>query len=416
MKILWLTNVILPLVSRDLDIQQTVYAGWLDYVSRTLLNKGVQMVFLSPCESGPLVTHHNDRYSFYSFDGKDRQKRFYDILKNERPDLIHIWGTEFIFSYDLGEAASKCELIDRVVISIQGLVYYYGRYHYYANLPSSVVYSFSLRDLFKFYNLKIARDSFLKRGEYEKRLLKKASNVIGRTDWDKACTTQINPQVNYFHCNEALRDAFYRNEWRYDHCEKHTIFVSQSSYPIKGFHFVIEALRILTAAYPDVHVYTTGRDLLTKSVGAKLKFTTYQLYLRKLIEKYNLQDKITFLGQLSEEEMCEQYLKSHVFVSASSIENSPNSLGEAMLLGVPSVSSDVGGVKNMFTHEIDGYIYQSDAPYMLAYYVCQIFDSKEKAMTFSKESREHALRTHNRDVIISRIISIYSKISCQESF
>lgn len=371
------------------------------------------MVFLAPCESGSMVTLHNDRYSFYSFDDKDRQKRFYDILNQERPDVIHIWGTEFIFNYDLGEAASKCELINRVVISIQALVYYYGRYHYYSNLPFSVIYSFSLRDLFKFHNLKIARDRFLMRGEYEKLLLKKASNFIGRTDWDKACTMQINPQANYFHCNEALRDAFYINEWQYEHCDKHTIFVSQSSYPVKGFHFVIEALRILTAVYPDVHVYTTGRDLLTNSVSVRLRLTTYQLYLRKLIKKYKLQDNITFLGLLSEQEMCERYLKSHVFVSASSIENSPNSLGEAMLLGVPSVSSDVGGVKNMFIHEKDGYIYQSDAPYMLAYYVCQIFDSKEKAMYFSKESREHALRTHNRDDIFNRIINIYSKISCQ---
>ena len=42
--------------------------------------------------------------------------------------------------------------------------------------------------------------------------------------------------------------------------------------------------------------------------------------------------------------MCDRYLKSNLFVCCSAIENSPNSLGEAQLLGMPYVASFVGGV------------------------------------------------------------------------
>ena len=71
--------------------------------------------------------------------------------------------------------------------------------------------------------------------------------------------------------------------------------------------------------------------------------------------------------------MCEQYLKANVFVLPSAIENSPNSLGEAMMLGTPTVVSDVGGVKNMIDHEKEGYVYQPDASYMIAYYAGRFF-------------------------------------------
>ena len=59
------------------------------------------------------------------------------------------------------------------------------------------------------------------------------------------------------------------------------------------------------------------------------------------------EDQFEFEGFLSAEKMKRLLLESNVFVCPSSIENSPNSLGEAMLLGVPCVASDVGGIADM---------------------------------------------------------------------
>ena len=117
-----------------------------------------------------------------------------------------------------------------------------------------------------------------------------------------------------------------------------------------------------------------------------------------------------FLGFLSEEKMAERFLKSNVFVSPSSIENSPNSVGEAMLLGVPTVSSDVGGVKNMLTHGKDGFIYPADEPYMIEYYVSKIFESSDLAKEISKSAKEHAEYTHNRFLNGKTLMEIYNNI------
>ena len=71
-------------------------------------------------------------------------------------------------------------------------------------------------------------------------------------------------------------------------------------------------------------------------------------------------------------------------MSASTIENSPNSVGEAMLLGCPVVSSCVGGVPDMLEHGREGFLYQASVPYMLAWYVKRVFGDDELAMGFPR--------------------------------
>ena len=164
------------------------------------------------------------------------------------------------------------------------------------------------------------------------------------------------------------------------------------------------ALAILKKVYPDVKLYVGGLDMVNRG----WKISSYGKYIKELTDKYDLSDNIQFTGMLNEEKMCEQYLRANVFVSASSVENSCNSLCEAMILGVPSVSSDVGGVKSLYKHEEDGYIYPYDEPYMLAYYIKQIFENKSTEMT--ERARKKACQTHNQDNNLKVLTDIYEKM------
>lgn len=65
----------------------------------------------------------------------------------------------------------------------------------------------------------------------------------------------------------------------------------------------------------------------------------------------------------------------------------------------------------MLKHKEEGFVYQTDAPYMLAHYVCEIFENEDLALKFSKNAREHALTTHDRDANTRRLIEIYEKIT-----
>lgn len=414
MKILWLCNIILPVIADKMKLARPVVGGWLTGLSCDLIKiEEVELAVCVPlpsdkCRSGEI---HNIRYFTFLPHGNTKA-RFEEILEQYDPDVIHIFGTEFPHSLAMVNACKKLGLSHRCVVSIQGMTSVYAK-HYYAYLPHRETVKHSFRDLLKKNNIRDGRRDFLKRGECEIQTLQAASHVIGRTDWDRACTERINPSAQYHVCNESLRPVFYEKKWDWEECEKHSIFVSQCGYPIKGFHLMLEAMADIVREFPDAKLYVTGKDPLRASLKDKLRQTYYHKYLGKLIRRYHLEGRVAFLGSLQENEMCEAYLRANVFVCCSSIENSPNSVGEAMLLGTPVVSSDVGGVKNMLTHEKEGFVYQADAPYMLAYYVKKLFRDKALQLEFSENARAHAQNTHNVRKNTDDLLGIYRRILLQ---
>lgn len=335
------------------------------------------------------------------------EKYLKEIISDFKPDIVHIFGTEFSHSLAMTKAFNNPK---RTIINIQGLVSVYSK-HYYANLPNYIINKFTFRDLIKQDNITQQAKKFYKKGKYEIDAIRNANHIVGRTDWDRACTMQINPNAKYHFCNETLRDEFYNHRWDINKCEKYSIFISQASYPIKGLHYMLEAMIEITKRFPKTHLYIAGDNITkTQTLIDKLKISSYGKYILILINKYKVNDCVTFTGGLDEKQMCKRFLRSHVFVSASAIENSPNSVGEAMILGVPTVSSDVGGVKNMLIHNVDGFLYQHDAPYMLAYYVCKIFESDELANLLSNNAIEHAYITHSRQTNLENMLRIYEKV------
>lgn len=418
MKIAWLCNTLIPEAAEKLGIICYKPESWITGIYNQIKSlENIEIIYLySSARAQEDLTIGNSVFISFCQDSEkniNRQKdKFISVIKKYSPDVIHIFGTEHEHSYAMIKACEELGVLDKAVISIQGLVSVYAK-HYYAALPEYAVHAFSFKDFVKNTNIKKQTVNFSKRGFYEEETLKITKNVIGRTDWDKACTTRLNPKVNYHFCNETLRSAFYENEWTLEECEKHSIFVSQCSYPIKGFHLMLEAFADVVKEYPDAHLYTTGLDPLKLNLNQKIRQSYYSKYLGKLIKKFKLQGKVTFLGYLNEKQMCERYLKSNVFVSPSSIENSPNSVGEAMILGIPTISSDVGGVKNLLEHNKEGFIYQADAPYMAAYYIKQIFADDELALKLSKNAKAHATKTHNQDKNFEDLINIYKNIANQ---
>lgn len=73
--------------------------------------------------------------------------------------------------------------------------------------------------------------------------------------------------------------------------------------------------------------------------------------------------------------MITEYLNCNVFVCPSSIENSPNSLGEAQILGVPCIGSYAGGIPDMMIG-LESYLFRFDDIDMLSYLLCRVFEEK----------------------------------------
>lgn len=418
MRILWVTNVPLPEASLLMGDQPNPFGGWLISAANDLSKeKNIDLFIVFPKSGASDVTElKGAQITYYAFplvnekkvSENEKNKSIEVILNTVKPDLVHIFGTEYAHTL---ATVNLCKMKSiNSVISIQGLISLCAK-HYMASLPNEVQNRFTFRDFIRQDNLKQQQKKFENRGELEIKAIQGVKHIIGRTTWDKACVTQINPNVEYHFCNETLRDEFYNHKWSLEKCEENSIFISQASYPIKGLHFVLEAMPLILSKFPKSKLYIAGPNIIRSStLKDKLKKSSYAEYIQDLIKKYVLKDKVIFTGLLDEKQMCQRYLKSQVFVCASSIENSPNSLGEAMILGLPCVASHVGGIPDMLRHNEEGFIYQADASYMLAYYVCEIFGNAKLQMLFSKNARKRALETHSRKEINNTLLNIYISI------
>lgn len=413
MKLMWLCNLA-PGAVREHMTGKKSSGLWMDHVLSDLRKqKDLDLHILCPGEAAEGTLDDCCSYGCFT-EGlpyvylPQLEAKFREELKKHRPDVIHIWGTEYGHTLAMVNAAEKEGFLHRVVVSIQGLCSVYAP-HYAEGLSFRVQHGATFRDVLRRDNIEQQQEKFALRGKLEVQALEKVSHVIGRTDWDLACTAAINPGAKYHFCNETLREEFYDDVWSYGSCRKYRIFASSCAYPIKGFHYLLQAFRQVKKQYPDATLAVPGDSPVADTRNKKLRRSSYQHHLAQLME--GLEDSVEFLGRLSSAEMKQQYLKSNVFALPSTIENSPNSLGEAMLLGVPCVAADVGGVSNMIRNGSEGFVYQSTAPYMLAHYISQVFDMGEEAEALGHSARSHASYTHDPERNLSDLLNIYREVA-----
>ena len=424
MRVLWLCNIMLPVIAERLDKEVNNKEGWLSGTYERLKRADFRMdsgekIELGICfpvskEEDGLEVSLDDLQAFGFYEDTvhpenydtELEKRLFDITEKFKPDLVHCFGTEYPHTLAITKAFPYPE---KILIGIQGLCHKCAD-EYMANLPAEVQRSKSFRDLLKQDSIFEQYKKFVKRGANEIEALKRAQHVAGRTKWDKQSVKEVS-LARYHFMNETLRSSFYEGDWDIDTCVPHSIFMSQGDYPLKGLHFVLQALPKVLEKFPDTKLYIAGNNLTkSESLKDKIKISGYGKYLKKLICENNLQDKVQFLGRLSAEEMKDRFLKSNLYICASVLENSPNSLGEAMLLGVPSLASETGGIPSVFEKEQDGLLFEPANVEDLADKIVYLFSNPEKMLGYAKRAKEHAKATHNPDENYQRLLEIYREI------
>ncbi|RXK88059.1 glycosyltransferase [Chlorobaculum sp. 24CR] len=416
MKILWITNIVFPEPSKTLNIPASVTGGWMyglleqikkekeiDIAVATVYG-GSDYVFFDICgvKYYLLPCDNNLRYN------KSLKRLWKEVFQSYMPDLVHIHGTEFPH----GLACIHSSKNEKFVVSIQGLVSVIERYYYAGISLTGIVKNITIRDVVKRDTIINAKKKFIKRGWYEKEYIKKAGNVIGRTEWDKAHTKAINKSVVYYHCDEILRGEFYvAKKWDINNIKRNTIFLSQAGYPIKGLHQVLKAVSLIKDEYPDIKINIAGTSIIrAENIKDKIRISGYGLYIKRLIKKLKLNENVIFKGLLNESEMRREYLAAHIFICPSSIENSPNSVGEAQILGVPTIAANVGGVQDMIKHHETGILYRFEEVEMLAEYIRMIFTDDLFAMKLSSQGIMSAEKRHDKINNVTEMIKIYKSI------
>lgn len=415
MKILWVTNIILPYPASFFNLPITNGGGWMiSSLNQFYKNKDYNIGVVSLYDGNIVKTCKDQNISYYLIPGKltykyqsGIEKYCEDILNEFDPDIIHLHGSEFSH----GIAFIKTNKRAKIVLSIQGIASIIGRDYLLGLDRHDIIHSITIRDIIKHDNLWQQKKKFLKRGITEKIIFKAADGVIGRTEWDQEIVKSMNSKAVYYVNNESLRDSFYHQSWNINSIERYSIYVSQATYPIKGFHIFLKALNLVKKEYPEVKVYVAGQNITDKSTLTKrIKLSGYGKLLVRSIRKLSLSDNIVFLGSLSERECIKRMLSSHITVIPSILENSSNSLCEAMIIGLPSISSYVGGTPSIIDDGNTGFLYSCFDYEVLAGKIIEMFSNDALLKKISHNSMEDAKIRHNTFENFRKLQEIYNKV------
>ena len=417
MRILWTVNIIPRDYARALGRQGGTGGGWIDAMLDQMRTKEDVQLYVAckndvPKASAPCTQDGISYISLLYGQTQSLEEQCQAILQQVKPDLVQIDGTEFPHATAMFQAAKSHSI--PTLVSLQGVLN--GLYPYECGeLPlDEMMLSTSMTKMFAAWMLYLRKVIWFKpRMKAEKAILEQAEYVTGRTNWDRAHLYAINPKARYFAVNRILRAPFYTAQWEISRIERHSIYVGNGYYALKGLHFMLQALPLLVKEYPDVKLYVSGNKPFEEQDRRPLFKRGYGGYLKKLIKENHLEKQVVFTGSLSAEQMVERFLKSHLYVLCSTIENSPNTLGEAMLLGCPCVSAYAGGAPEMAEEGKEVLFYRSNDPALLAWSIKRIFDDDGLALALSQNARSRAQQTHSPSLNSASLYNAYKVILSQ---
>ncbi|HIB74782.1 MAG TPA: glycosyltransferase family 1 protein [Gammaproteobacteria bacterium] len=164
--------------------------------------------------------------------------------------------------------------------------------------------------------------------------------------------------------------------------------------PLKGLKFLIEAMTEIIDEIPAAHLVVLGR---AKKKGDIIK----------QISRLNLEDKISFHSGLSQSEVVSLYSSSHICVIPSLYEGFGFGAGEAMACGLPLISTQSGGLKEVIGQ--DAVIIESESSKAIVKAVKDLFSNKEKQLALSRAGRKRMEDEFNWIKAAKAYEEIYSK-------
>lgn len=317
------------------------------------------------------------------------------LVQKYNPDIIHVFGTEWPF----GQISKYTQI--PVVIHIQGAIIPYNNALYppgYSIFDRIRQCGISLRKMYNLYRTVTDEQNW---ADWEKDTWMNVSNYMGRTEWDKSLSAVLHPGRTYYHVDEALRPDFLgcKKVWRGGDSTKIKLLSTGCSSFWKGPDMMLKVARILKEAGVDFEWMVAGkmpREII-KMVERKER-TTYK------------DNNIKFLGFVNSEALSDLLCSVSMYVHTAYIENSPNSICEAQCLGVPIVSTNVGGVSTLIRNGIDGVLVPANDPWQMANAIVELYRDGARQVFFSKNGREKALDRHNPKNILSQLMDCYKKV------
>ncbi len=414
MRVLWFVNAppqaIIERFPRELGGRNQ--GSWLLALEEALLQRGnVALGVAWATEATKEVTRIQSEAAAYYCTPKRPPRRFIGnwtiprswepevghclaVVKDFQPDIVHVHGTEGF--YGLVTQGTKTP----VVVSINGMPGECAKV-FWGNLGWR-----EILELTSFYEVMRGRGmlhdfrAYLSTVIREREIIAANHNFIGRTRWDRAHVYELNPAASYFHCDDMLRREFYSACWDLQHMTRGRIFTVAAMGAFKGTHTLLRAV---------AHLRRNGVEV-TLHIGGAIGRYGYGRFLYQMVECLGLEGCVTFRGNLDACGVVSELIASNAFVLPSFIENSSNSLCEAMMVGTPVVASSAGGTPALVSDSESGLLFPAGDIAWLARSLLDVLESDDLAQRLSVNARLIAQRRHDRATILNTQLRIYETV------
>lgn len=394
MKILWFTG------NGALYSNTNKYngGGWVAALARKIFEyyPNIELSMAIPwneyfCDKQENITFYgipNIKHSFINYNNKLSKQLtiIKQIVDDCHPDIIHVFGSEHT-----GGMVSTVTNIP-VVIHIQGILTLLEQTWLPYNMSWGKYILWHYRHWFQ--------RKWLKQScKTERKILASCHHYMGRTEMDQSVISFLSPNCHYYYCSEMLRPQIYESNkvWTFHNKREKKRIISIISSPIyKGGDVILRAANILKQYNMDFewHVY-----------GIQSMYNWERL---THLSANNINVKIG--GIITAEQLVNIVTDADVLVHPSYIENSPNTVCEAQLLGIPVIATHVGGTASLINHKNNGILVPANDMFAIATYILRLCTDINLAKSISYNGRQTALKRHSPKQIVDDVVTIYQKI------
>lgn len=393
-KVAWLAPYPPTLLQRELTIVRSSRAhpaSWIVNLANALAEREDIDLQIITATSGILenqtvskdgITFHVIRYTFpFTVRGFPEYMRLdlltryahlrrqvRQILISLQPDVIHVHGTE----YGYGLAALEAKV--PTIVSIQGIV----------NLLAQVSRSFLYRC----------------QASFELHTIRTAMYFGSRTAWGNNFIRSHNSTAIIYDLPEAVNPVFFKTPNR---TPNHNIVMVGSIEQRKGIEDALLAMSVVVAAYPSAKLLVVGEGK-----------AEYVERLKQCTKSAGIQANVEWLGFKNAEEIAALHAGSAVLIHPTHIDNSPNSVAEAMASGLPVIASDVGGIPSMIENGATGLLTKPRNPGQLAEAIISLLRSESERTRLSSRAKEIALERHFPPRVAEKTTNVYQDVIAKE--
>jgi len=199
-----------------------------------------------------------------------------------------------------------------------------------------------------------------------------------------------------FEAKERL-NARVRQKYRND---DYIVFFAGRLTRAKGLEYIVKGVRDLTENIPIKLVIAGSGPFLQSILG--------------WIDEYDLKERVVLTGALPKEELLNLYNAADVFIMApvqgeGSTEGTPMAMLEAMACGLPVLSTDAGGIKDVLVSEYNGFFIKERDGGSIADALLKLWHDKPLRRKLGENSLKLINMHYSIDQVLHEILDIYKK-------